>query len=84
MIENSINFVEKYENPANVPECRPIERFWAIFKQKLYQGNTRAANLGELERRVRLILKKIDKNQLRSLIDGIRPKLRYVCGAWSH
>ena len=30
MIVNKIQFVEKYENPANLPECRPIELFWAI------------------------------------------------------
>ena len=29
--EQKINFVEKEDNPPNVPECRPIEDFWSIF-----------------------------------------------------
>ena len=28
--EKKVNFVEKEDNPANVPECRPIEDFWSI------------------------------------------------------
>ena len=36
MIESKINFVEKYENPENLPECRPIEQFWAILKSIIY------------------------------------------------
>ena len=30
-----INFVQKIENPANVPEARPIEDFWSIFKDNV-------------------------------------------------
>ncbi len=36
MIESKINFLEKYENPANLPECRPIEQFWAVFSLPAY------------------------------------------------
>lgn len=32
---NKINFVAKEINPPNCPEFRPIEKFWAIVKQKL-------------------------------------------------
>jgi hypothetical protein len=32
-----IKFVEKCENPANVPEVRAIEDFWLILKGKVYE-----------------------------------------------
>ena len=31
-------FVEKIENPANVPEVRAIEDFWSILKVKVYEN----------------------------------------------
>ena len=38
-IDKKINFVEKEDNPQNVPECRPIKDFWAILKAKVYVDN---------------------------------------------
>jgi hypothetical protein len=32
MIENRIKHEDKVYNPANLPECRPIEDFWSILK----------------------------------------------------
>ena len=37
--ENNINFVSKNDNAVNVPECCPIENFWAILKQQVYKNN---------------------------------------------
>ncbi len=78
MIENSINFIEKYENPANLPECRSIERFWAKFKEKLYEGDKKMQNLSELELRAIETLKKIDTTWLETLVAGIHRKLVYI------
>ena len=33
-----ISFVQKIENPANVPEARPIEDFWSILKDNVYEN----------------------------------------------
>jgi len=33
--DNGVNFVPKSLNPPAVPELRPIERYWAIIKNKL-------------------------------------------------
>jgi transposase len=33
--DNSVKFVQKEHNPPNVPEIRPIEKFWAHCKRKL-------------------------------------------------
>ena len=46
--ENNVNFVRKNDSPVNVPECRPIENFWAILKQQVYKNNWRAKNVKQL------------------------------------
>jgi len=33
-VKEKINFIEKIENPANLPEARAIEDFWSILKGK--------------------------------------------------
>ena len=48
LIDQNIEFVQKCENPANVPEVRPIEDFWSILKEKVYENGWRAKNLDEL------------------------------------
>jgi hypothetical protein len=47
IVKNSINLVEKFENPANVPGCRPIERYWTIFKHKFYESDAKTPNLAK-------------------------------------
>ena len=75
MIESKINFVEKYENPANLPECRPIEQFWAILKQKVYNGNWKAKNVDQLKNRImatqvdRSLLADLFKSMVRTMKD---------------
>lgn len=34
----TVEFVEKVNNPANVPEICPIEDFWAILKAQVYKN----------------------------------------------
>ena len=42
MREKNVNFVQKEDNPANVPECCPIEDFWGILKVHVYKNNWKA------------------------------------------
>jgi len=53
MIENKIDFVEKCENPANLPEVRPIEDFWSILKGKVYENGWEAKNAEELIQKIK-------------------------------
>jgi hypothetical protein len=71
MIESKINFVEKYENPANLPECRPIEQFWAILKQKVYNGNWKAKNLDQLKDRIIYMATQVDRSLLADLFESM-------------
>jgi hypothetical protein len=34
---NGISYVQKGDNPPNLPQGRPIETFWAILSNKVYE-----------------------------------------------
>jgi hypothetical protein len=51
---NGIAFVEKFENPSNAPQIRPIENYWGILKMKNYQGNWKAKTRDHLIRRIKM------------------------------
>ena len=59
--EQKIPFVPKTKNPANLPEGRPIEDFWAILKREVYMDAWTAQNVDQLETRIRYCLKKLDQ-----------------------
>jgi hypothetical protein len=60
MRDKSVNFVEKAENPPNMPEIRPIENCWGILKGLVYQNNWQAENLDQLRKRIACCLRKIE------------------------
>ena len=82
--KNVINFltskdiltVKKEENPPNCPQLRPIENFWAIWKQKVYEGGWEAKNLNQLENRMKKKLKEIDQDVVQRMVMGVRTKIR--------
>ena len=45
-------------NPPNIAQGRPIEDFWCILVQLIYEHNWEAKTTKQLERRIRKILKK--------------------------
>ena len=51
---------DKVDNPANLPEVRPIEDFWSVLKAKVYENNWEAKTLHELEVRIQKCLKEVD------------------------
>ena len=53
-----VHHVDKKDNPANLPEARPIEDFWALVKNKVYENNWEAKNLEQLEFKTRKCLMK--------------------------
>lgn len=78
MNNENITFVEKRENPANLPECRPIELFWAILKRKVYAKGWKAKTLPQLKTRILNCIKKISTNTLEELFSGMLRKIRDV------
>ena len=67
----NLNFVEKLDNPPNVPECRPIEGFWSILKGKVYERNWQAKNLDHLKKRIKICLGKIDLKLIQDLSKSV-------------
>ncbi len=78
LIEKSINHVDKDDNPANLPECRPIEDFWSILKAKVYENNWSAKNIKQLIRKIRKCLKKIPQSTIQALMDGVIKRINNV------
>ena len=78
MMDNKIEFVEKYENQANLPECRPIENFWSIIKSRVYKDGWKAKNSKVLEARIVNCIKKVQESELAALFETLLPNLRRV------
>ena len=53
LCEDLIHYVDKVDNPANLPEVQPIEVFWSILKAKVYYNNWEAKTLHQLEVRIK-------------------------------
>ena len=60
--ENLIHHVDKVDNPAGLPEVRPIEDSWSILKAKVYENNWEAIALHQLEVRIKKCLKEESKS----------------------
>ena len=56
--EASVPIVPKTINPPNIPQGRPIEDFWGVLVQLIYEQNLEAKTAKQLERRIRKTLKK--------------------------
>jgi hypothetical protein len=41
-MDQNVNYVPKRLNPPNVPQARPIEKFWGCLAQKVYEGGWEA------------------------------------------
>jgi transposase len=77
--EKKINFVPKYRNPTNVPQCRPIEDFFADLTQIVYANGWKAENIPQLRRRVQNCIKKLDLNVVKKTVQSVYKRLR-KCG----
>ena len=73
-----IPFVAKRHNPANVPEARPIENFWANLKSEVYKGGWQAKNLEELKERIQYCLRNMDKTFVQTHAEGVKKRLDQI------
>ena len=77
--KKKVHFVEKADNPVNLPECRPIENFWSILKGLVCKNNRHAQNLKKLRSRIKYCSNNVDIELIRSLaqfIPGLADKVR--------
>jgi len=66
--EQSISFLAKKDNPANLPEVRPIEDLFAIIKRDVYRNGWSANNIAQLEQRIRRTLKRLPISTVQKLM----------------
>lgn len=76
--KQKIDFVPKNDNPPNVPQARPIERFWAILSRGVYENGWEAQNHQQLIRRIKRKLKEIDVSVVQNMILGVPKILRKI------
>ena len=80
-----VSVVPKAINPPNIPQGRPIEDFWGVLAQLVYEKNWETTTVKQLERRIRKKLKEIDITLLQSMMEKVKNNLRkmYTDGVFS-
>ena len=73
-MNENVYFVDETTYPPNVRQARPIESWWGILAQKVWEATTQQ----ELISRIQSQLKKFDSNFLQSLMEGVKTKLRAI------
>ncbi len=48
-----IKFVECAHNPPNVPQLRPIQKFWSLFKSNVCKNDRKSKSIDHLKTRIR-------------------------------
>jgi len=76
LCKNNISFIEKMDNPTNLPQCRPIEDFFGQLSSIVYKDGWTARNVEELKKRIKSSIKKIDFTTVQSNFFTIRIKLQ--------
>ena len=63
---------------VNVPQARPIENFWAILVQKVYEGGWEATSEEQLIRRIKAKIREFNIFFYQRLMRGINEKLKNI------
>ena len=72
----NIRVVERDDNPPNIPQLRPIEKFWAHLKIKVYGNDWEADNHQHLVSRIRNKLKEFCPDYFRGLLLHCKTNIR--------
>ena len=76
--DNGIQLVQRNFNPQNCPQARPIETFWSILKNMVYERGWEAKTIHELEKRIAEKVTQIDITVVQSMFSGVRKQLRKI------
>lgn len=75
-VKEGIHFLPKELNPPNCPEVRPIERYWAIIKQKLFKDGQLIQTLRGMSRIWNRYSEEVTEENVRVLMGSITAKVR--------
>ena len=78
LLQQKIKFVPKQVNPPSVPKARPIEDFWSILTDKVYERDWEAKAGLQLKRRIYQKIKQIDMKVVQHMMTSIRTNLRKI------
>lgn len=73
-----IESVPQTDNPPNVPQARPMQRFWKILWRKVYENDWTAQSHHQLIGRIRRKLNEIDESIYQRMMESIPSKLREI------
>ena len=73
---NNIDTVPKDANPPNVPELRPIERYWALVKRELKKDKNPVKNKQSFKVKWNRSSSKITENVIKNLMYDIQGKFK--------
>ena len=73
--ELGIKYLPKEQSPPNAPQLRPIEKFWAHLKQKVYERGWEAKNLDELQQRIEKKMKEFEAPYFERIFQNLPSKL---------
>lgn len=76
LTSKQVNFVPKDKNPTNVPQCRPIEDFWAILKRRVWRGENKPKDLQSLITRIKREVRKVDSELVQSVFGSTKQRVR--------
>ncbi len=72
-------FVPQHDNPPNCPQVRPIDRFWAILKMKVYERGWTVSNKTDLAKRIKTCAKKTTRQRVPKLVQEFSLKNSKNC-----
>lgn len=73
---HEVKYVPKTANPPNCPELRPVEKYWALIKRKLFETKKKANGINDFKRRWKNAAASISEDTVRNLMADIPKKVR--------
>ena len=74
-------FCSKTRQPPNVPQLRPIEKFWGILKSKVCNGGWTARTEHQLKLRIRKCLRELNWEVVQGMMSTVKTNLRKAADA---
>lgn len=74
----NIETVSKCENAPNLPQARPIEKYWALVKREYRRYHDNSKSLASFSKRWHLCSKKVMEMSGKALFENLREKLKIV------
>jgi transposase len=72
----NINFVKRGHNPPNIPQLRPIEKFWAHLKSRVYANCWEARDYDHMVSRIKSKLRDFCPDYFKDLMSKVKTNLR--------